>query len=319
MDRTSRRSRITAQADNLNQALAVIEERIKNESDAPKAQERMSLIRTAPHAIAEEEELPGVWKKRVVVITGASSGIGLATARHFSLYADIVYNLGLSKQADDSINFIKCDITNADEVIAAIEKIYRKEGQIDILINNAGVGHSGSVESTRTEDVKRIMDVNFIGAMTAISAVVPFMREANRGTIINIACHSALKPLPFQAVYSASKSALYSASNSLRAEVRPFKIKVMTVVVGYAKTDFTENRIKNDQNDKAYKYRISKQLGACEFAEQNGLTPEYIAGKLFKLSNYQGNPRPLIILGAKENIKHFISRFLPSRFLIKRG
>jgi short-subunit dehydrogenase len=269
---------------------------------------------TPKHNLDMFAETPTTWQKRVVVITGGSAGIGFATAHRFSLYADSVYNLDIKKGDDENINFIKTDITNPDEVRDSIRKIFNAEGQIDILINNAGVGISGAVEELKMNDILRVFNTNFFGAVLACQSVLPYMRDNHRGTIINIGCVPALGTAPFTAIYSASKSALEKFSLSLRREVAPIKIKVLTVLLPNVKTDFTENRIKQESNKKQYKYRISKIIGKVEFAEQNGISPDLVAEKIYKLSNKKIITNPIIVLGFWNRVKVFFLRFVPRKW-----
>jgi short-subunit dehydrogenase len=305
LDQTQYRD--VSQANSLDAALSVIEKKLDiKENSAP-------VITTVKGRVDLYDE-PTTWQKRVVIITGGSSGIGFSTAHRFSLYADIVYNLSLEKGEDENINFIKTDISNPEEVRDAIRKVYNAEGQIDILINNAGVGISGAVEELQLNDIMRVVNTNFIGAVTACQAVLPYMREARSGMIINIGCASALGTAPFTAIYSASKSALGNFSMSLRREVANCKIKVLTLLASNVKTNFTESRIKQESNKKAYKYRISKIIGKAEYAEQNGVSPEIIAAKIYKLSNKKYFMNPIIVIGFWNKVKLFFSRFLPRKW-----
>ena len=267
-----------------------------------------SIDSDAPASTEEDEITLSGWSKRVVVITGASSGIGEATAHRFSLYADIVYNLDLVKQEEDNINFIRTDVTKAGQVSAAIKRIYEKEGQIDVLINNAGVGFCGAAESTTPETMSKIFDTNFMGVANTIAAVAPYMREQRRGKIINISSLAACFPLPFQSFYSASKAAVTNYSNAVRTELAPFNIKVTNVMFAEVKTNFTENRIKNTTDDKEYKYRLAKSVGKFEYAEQVAQGPEWIAKKLFRLSNKKGF-RPNVVFGKRNKCHAFFARF----------
>lgn len=284
----------------INATLDEIEKRLDKEGvkSAPSAA-------VQKHSIDMFAEQPTTWQKRVVVITGGSSGIGFSTAHRFSLYADIVYNLDIEKSEDENINFIKTDITNPADVKDSIRKIFNAEGQIDILINNAAVGISGAVEELQLNDIMRVINTNFLGAVVATQAVLPYMRENRKGMILNIGCQSSLASAPFTTVYSASKSALLKFSLCLRKEVAIAKIKVLTLLVPDAKTDFTENRIKQESNKKQYKYRISKTIGKIEYAEQNGISPDIVAERIYKLSNKKFFINPVIIIGFWNKIKIF--------------
>ena len=260
-------------------------------------------------ALAEEDEIMGSgWNKRVVVITGASSGIGLATARKFCLYADVVYNLSRTRQDDDNINWIKTDVTRADEVKAAFEKIFEKEGQIDVVINSAGLGFSGSVEGADTDDIQHIFNVNVVGTATVCRTAVSYMRAAKRGRIINISSMAGVFPLPFQSFYSASKAAIINFTHALRTEVAPHNVKVSCVMFNEVKTNFTENRIKNREDDKAYKYRLAKSVAKFEYREQLGHDTEWVACKLFTLSN-RSNPKATVVFGLGNRMRLFFRRF----------
>ncbi|MCL2570675.1 MAG: SDR family NAD(P)-dependent oxidoreductase [Firmicutes bacterium] len=264
-------------------------------------------------ALTEEDEITlDGWKKRVVIITGASSGIGLATARKFCLYADTVYNLSPERQDDDNINFIKTDVTKPTEVRDAIKKIYDKEGQIDVLINNAGIGFTGSAEGADHDTMTAVFHTNVLGMATCTAEVIPHMRERGRGRIINISSLAGVFPLPFQSLYSASKSAIITYTNSIATEIKPFNIKVTCVLFAEVKSNFTENRLNNKEDDISYKYRLGKSKGKYEYAEQNGRSPDWVAKKLFRLSNKK-NPRPVVVFGCKNKFAYFFKRFLSQR------
>ncbi|MCL2851291.1 MAG: SDR family NAD(P)-dependent oxidoreductase [Firmicutes bacterium] len=264
-------------------------------------------------AITEDDEISaGGWKKRVVVITGGSGGIGSATAHLFSIYADVVYNLDLRMQEEDNINFIKTDVRNYDEVKASITKVFEKEGQIDVLINMAGIGISGTSEGITPENMQTVMATNFLGVANACACVIPYMRGQQRGRIINIASLSSQFALPFQAFYSASKAAVTNYTNALRSEVSPFNIKVTSVSFSEVNSGFSDNRLKNRHDDKAYKYNLAKSVAKFEFSEQYGSNPQDIAKKLFKLSNKK-NPKPVIVFGLRDKMWCFLARFITQR------
>lgn len=274
----------------LDDALSVLEQRL----DSEKA-EASTALKVAGEVTALSD--PTTWHKRVVVITGASSGIGLATAHCFSLYADIVYNLSREKGNDDNINFIPTDVSNPDAIKESIRKVYNKEGQIDVLINNAGIGLTGAVEELLTTDIVKVINTNLLGVISACQAAVPFMREHRKGKIINVSCSMANSAPAFSSVYCASKKAVETFTTALRKEVSPLKIDVTTVNLPTAKTNFTENRIKQDSTNKAYRYRISNDIGRLEYSEQTGTAPETIAEELYKLSNRNFNAAVINIKG----------------------
>lgn len=250
---------------------------------------------------------------KVVVITGASAGIGKTTAEMYIKLGHRVYNL--SRRATDNINFIKTDVTKTEDIKSALKTIYDKEGRIDILVNNAGMGISGAIENTSAEDVKRMFEVNFYGALYAMQEVLPYMRLSGGGTIVNVSSAAAKMPLPFQAFYSATKSALCSLSDALRLEVAPFNIKVTSVLPGDVKTEFTAMRVKNKSNDPIYGDRIDRSVAVMEKDEMNGMSPEVI-GKLIIRLSLSKNPPPAIVGGAKYAFLLKLAKILPYRFVI---
>lgn len=250
--------------------------------------------------------------KKVVVITGATAGIGRETADYFTKMGHTVYSL--ARRTIDGLNCISTDITDREGVASAFKQIIAKEGKIDILINNAGFGVSGSVEDTPIEDAKRIFDVNFFGMVNGIQEAVPYLRESGGGTIVNISSVAAPLSIPFQGFYSASKSAVLSLSEALRIEVAPFNIKVTCMLPGDVKTDFTAKRIKNTADNPAYGNRIARSVAVMEHDEQNGMPPIVIAESIYKLAMSK-NPPVCKVGGTKYKVFVLLSKLLPKRLV----
>lgn len=243
---------------------------------------------------------------RIVVITGASHGIGYAALELFRKQGDIVYDLSRTSGTD---------ITDIQAVRQFFEKIYAEHGRIDVLINNAGYGISGSAECTKPEDIKKMFDVNFVGLATCCSIVLPYMRvQMNFPIIINISSVAGVYALPFQAIYSASKSAVIGYTNALRTEIKPFKIRACSVLLGDVKTNFTNARKKNEDDDLAYKDNVKKAMKRYEADETKGYSPKFVARKLYKLS-YRKRPAPVITFGALFKFLVFLNRIFPLRFM----
>ena len=118
---------------------------------------------------------------RVVVVTGASSGIGREIAKYFANNGDKVFGLARSSFEEKNVKSISCDVTIKESVRLAIKEVITKEGHIDILINNAGCGVSGSVENSDIDYIKNMFNVNFFGAVSVTQEVLPFMREHGGG------------------------------------------------------------------------------------------------------------------------------------------
>lgn len=247
---------------------------------------------------------------KIAVITGASAGIGRATALYFKKKGYTVFNI--SRRPSEDIESVCADISDKSAVDAAVNAIIERAGRIDVLVNNAGTGISGAVENTPENEAHRIFDINFFGAVYAIQAVIPFMRGQGGGTIINVSSSGAPLSLPFQAFYSASKSALSSLGEALRSELKPFNIKVTAILPGDVKTDFTSQRRKNASDDASYGGRIKKSVERMEHDEQNGILPEVIAKNIYRLAERK-NPPVYTVGGAAYKPLVWLSRVLPKR------
>ena len=164
-------------------------------------------------------------EKKVVVITGGTSGIGLHTARLLTEKGYCVYELSRKENGTDAAIHIQADVTDEEQVRRAIQQIAAREKHIDIVINNAGFGISGAIEYTDTEEAKRQFDVNFFGMVRVNRAVLPIMHRQGYGRIINMSSVAAPIAIPFQAYYSASKAAVRTYSMALYSEVKPYGIE----------------------------------------------------------------------------------------------
>ena len=223
--------------------------------------------------------------KKVVVVTGASSGIGFEIANLFLENGFSVYGLGQRELNDVKFNYSRVNLCELDECKAFVDMVLEKEGKIDVVVNNAGMGISGPIENTSIDEAKKLFDINFFGAVNMIQCVLPSMRERNSGRIINVSSVASFVPIPFQVYYSASKSALDTFASGLRSEVKDFKIKVINVHPGDVKTNFTAVRKKTllDESN-PYAKNCNSAISAMEKDEQNGMAPIKVAKVVFKLS-----------------------------------
>ena len=165
---------------------------------------------------------------------------------------------------------LQADVTDETQVNAAVAEILRREGRIDILINNAGFGISGAVEFTPPQEARRQFDVNFFGMVNMNRAVLPVMRQQGGGRIVNMSSVAAPIAIPFQAYYSASKAAVRTYSLALASEVRPFGIEVCVIMPGDISTGFTAARRKSCGGDDVYNGRIARSVAVMEHDERTG-------------------------------------------------
>ena len=196
---------------------------------------------------------------KVVVVTGASMGIGEAIAKVFADQdASVVL---LSRDASrgeaarqrighfDRTLALACDVRHREEIDRALALTLRHFGRVDVWVNNAGVGIRDAVADMETSALRELFETNFFGMISCMQAVVPTMREKGGGAIINISSVAGHIPVPFMAIYSASKFAMNAIGKGARLELMRDHINVLTVCPGYVRTDFGEHVVANRQGN----------------------------------------------------------------------
>src|SRR5690554_5504509 len=248
--------------------------------------------------------------RKVVVITGASSGIGKVCAEYLYDKGYKVYGLNRSVIESDKIHYLKCDVTNEEAVKLAFDSI---EEDIYAVINNAGIGISGAIEYATSEDVDKIFAVNVKGVINVCKYAIPRLR-ATKGKIINIGSVAGELTIPFQTFYSMSKVAVSTYTEGLRMELKPFGIKATTVLPGDTKSSFSKNRKKTEVVDELYKDRIERSISRMEKDEQSGKDPISVAKVIYKLLKRK-NPPVKVTVGFIYKLFVFLKRILPSRLV----
>lgn len=241
---------------------------------------------------------------KIVLITGASSGFGKAVTDHLVSKRYRVY--GTSRRAQiptegDATAYpvmIPMDVCDDMSVKAAVTCILEREGRIDVVVNNAGLGLSGAVEDTSSDEARVQMETNFLGMHRVSRAVLPGMRLQRSGLIINIGSIGGRVAIPFQGFYSASKAAVAMLSEALRMEVAPLGIKVVLVEPGDFRTGFTDNRIitAKSGNASSYRERCETAVAVMEKDERGGSEPADLALLLERIIRAK-TPRPRYMIG----------------------
>lgn len=249
---------------------------------------------------------------RNIVITGGTSGIGLACVEYFKNKGDNVIVLA-RKNPNNLSNFYACDVSNEEQVMKTFAEIGAKYPYIDVLVNNAGFGLSGATELINNSDIHSLFNVNFFGVVNCYKYALPFMREG--GSIINVSSVCAFFPLPYRGYYCASKSAVNLISYSMRMECAPSKIKVCAVCPGDTKTNFTKNRIKNFETNSRYGNRIKSAAEDIDSKQEKRMKPEIVAKRIYKISKKR-SPKPYVIVGAKYKVLNFFSKIFPLNWLL---
>lgn len=225
-------------------------------------------------------------QSQIILITGASSGFGKFTAQMLSEQGHIVY--GTSRKPSENTNNVKMlvvDVTSPLSIRQAVEQIISEQGRIDVLINNAGIGIGGALELATEDEVSKQMNTNFFGVVNMCREVLPVMRKARKGKIINISSIGGVMGIPYQGFYSASKFAVEGYSEALALEVHPFHIKVCLVEPGDFNTGFTDNRNISEQTrlDADYRESFLKSLEIIEKEERNGCHPRKLSAAICKI------------------------------------
>lgn len=241
---------------------------------------------------------------KVAIVTGGTSGIGLAAVEALREQGCTVY--ALSRHGD-----VVCDVSEEQSARAAAQAVLEKEGRIDVLVNCAGFGISGAAELTPLETAKKQLDVNLFGTANMVNAVIPAMRRQGGGRIVNVGSVAGFVPIPFQTWYSASKAAVQSYTMAMGNELRPFGITLSAVLPGDTKTGFTAARSKIDDPENLYQGRIQRSVARMEHDEQTGVPAERV-GKLIARVALKKRVKPLYIPGLGYNAVNVLMRLLPS-------
>lgn len=270
--------------------------------------------------------------KPVVLVTGCSSGIGLAIAQLLhekSEYRVVVTAREKSlekirKYFFDTDRFIirALDVTSEQDRIRLFSEVQRHWGGVDVLINNAGISYRSVVEHMTEKDETRQMATNYFGPMGMIRLALPHMRETGRGKIINISSVSGMLAMPTMASYSASKYALEGASEALWYETRPFGIKITLVQPGFIHSNSFRNVYHTDLSDPARNWNgpyCDFYQNMTPFVERMmGLsltTPQKVAKQVFKVMKSE-NPPLWIPATLDAKVFYYIRRLLPRRMLL---
>ena len=232
-------------------------------------------------------------EKKIILITGASAGIGLATAQLLMDKGMKVYaasrrggeNMKSTKNATGEIIHVKMDVNEEETIHSTINQIISTDKKLDVVICNAGNGIAGSVEDSSSEEIKYQFETNFFGAVKTIQACLPIFRSQGYGKILATSSVAAIIPIPFQAFYSSGKAALLVFMQALAMELKPFNIQCCTILPGDTKTEFTAARkytLASQSTYSAYSTTMEKSVSKMEKDEENGVPPLNIAKVIAK-------------------------------------
>lgn len=255
----------------------------------------------------------------IVFITGISSGFGLETARLLSQEGHIVYGtVRRDVEPLPQVHYLKLDIRDREKVDKAVADIIEKEGRIDVLVNNAGMGIGGPLEFATEDEIREQMDTNFMGLVHCVDAVLPHMRKQGSGKIIALSSIGGVMGLPFQGFYSASKFAIEGYCEALRLETQSFGIQVVVLRPGDFATGFTGSRKKATdeavfQAYPAYQTAITK----VEHDENGGLKPIVLARKISAIIKKKHPRHGYVIASFEQWLSVLLKRILPAKWFAR--
>lgn len=263
--------------------------------------------------------------KKVILITGASSGMGKESAKALIQQGHTVYTV--ARRIDQMQDLkalgghpIQMDVTKESDIQHVVDSIIQQEGKIDILWNNAGYGLYGSVEDVSLEEARKQMEVNVFGMAAMTQKVVPYMRNAKSGTIINTSSMGGKMYFPMGAWYHASKHAVEGLSDCLRLELKPFNIKVVVLEPGFIATEFGSvllNGFDKIRKDSAYKNMMDKIIEGTKKSEQGGnSSPSVISDAIVKIVN-SGNPKTRYKVGKFSKMMPWMRIYLGDKLFDK--
>ncbi len=223
---------------------------------------------------------------KIVLITGGSSGIGKSIGEYLTQKGFVVY--GTSRNPSNIENhpfkLVALDVTSTKSIANAIDEVISAEGRIDILINNAGMGITGPIEETPTDEMRKVFDTNLFGAIDVMKAVLPHMRMQQSGLIINVTSIAGYMGLPFRGIYSATKGALETVTEAIRMEVRNFGIEVTNVAPGDFATNIASGRYHTPVFENSpYKETYQQNLDLMNSHVDSGSDPIEMAKAVYKI------------------------------------
>lgn len=229
--------------------------------------------------------------RKVIFITGVSSGLGKACAEYLLSKGNIIF--GTSRSASNisdgydinKINVIPLELRDESSIISAINYVIENCGKIDVLINNAGCGFASSIEDAPIEKIKEIFNVNFFGNILMIKNILKIFSNQSFGVIVNISSIAGIFSLPFQGYYSATKFALEAISESLYMELKNTNIRIVLIEPGDLSTNFTNSRIEINSEQSRYFEKFKRAISVAKSDEKKGMDPMDVAKKIYKIIN----------------------------------
>lgn len=253
---------------------------------------------------------------KVVLITGGSSGIGKAIGEFLNTKGFTVYGTSRNPERykDSKIALLALDVVDTQSIAECVSQLLKKEGRIDVLVNNAGAGITGPIEEIPEEEIKRNFDTNFFGPINVIKAVLPSMREQKSGLVVNITSIAGYMGLPYRGIYSASKGALELITEAFRMEIKDFGIQMTNVAPGDFATNIASGRYHAPiLENSPYKKPYGDTLKLMDAHVDSGDDPAMMAQAIYKVIT-SDNPKGHYKVGAfMQKFSIVLKRILPDK------
>ncbi len=263
--------------------------------------------------------------QKTVLITGCSSGIGLALALEFKRRGWLV--IATARRPEPLQDLIrqgliaeKMDVTSDDDIRRVARTIYETHGALDMLINNAGYGVIAPIVEVEFDTLVKQFHTNVFAPLELVRQFVPPMKEKGRGTIVNIGSVSGVLTTPFSGAYCASKAALHALSDALRMELAPFGINVITVQPGGVRSQFGQKAgqlVKRVLKEDSWYQPIRSFIGQRAAASQEKAMPAEVFARKLLDKILTDNPPPVVRLGSKSKLMPFLKWALPVKTVDK--
>lgn len=264
-------------------------------------------------------------EKKVVLITGCSTGIGRALALRFKKNDFVVYATARRLEDIDDlkrngIKTEKLDVNNSEDIKRVVDYIQKEDGSIDILVNNAGYAVMGPMAELSVESIRLQMETNVVSIAAMSKAVTPGMVKRKKGTIVNIGSISGVLTTPFSGIYCASKAAVHAMGDAMRMELAPFNIRVLTVQPGAIKSSFGETASKSvagyDCRDNSFYAPIADAIQQrAQSSQENPTSVEEFSEKL--VSEIMIGKKKVVRIGRMSTYIPIMAKWLPKSLLDK--